>query len=143
MAGTNVLRNAPYPNGPFVINIGGQAPNGLSDQEIDGFTLPWDAQVRSVRLTMNKTHSSVWPDGYKLRTVDSTAKQLIADVTSAPSAAKTGALESLHADIKGVTIKSGDRISLTMTTTTSNAQGYCRAQIELSPVWSRPKQTEL
>ncbi len=138
MAGTNVPRNAPYPNGPFIVTMGGYLPNGAAGAVIDVFTLPFDCYIDAVWYTYRGGTAHL--DAVGLASVDGT-KNIVASADM--SADVLGVKQSLHADCKGLKFVTGDQLKLIGSSDGANESGDIKVRVALRPATSSAKATEV
>ncbi len=117
MAGATSITDAPYPTGEnsvVSVRIGGYAiASGGAGTIVDTFVLPWDATIVGVDRSV-ESPGGTFPDDLTLKTVDSTALTIVADL-AAPTQI-SGVAQTLHADVVGTNIVKGNKIQMTIDT---------------------------
>ncbi len=135
MAGASSITRAPYPTGDesFVsVRIGGFIPNGITGGVIATWQLPWDATIVGVDLDYRKT-GSAHLDAITLKTVDATALTIV--TIGDQSADVVATAQTLHSDIVGTNIVTGNKIQLIGDTTDANEEGSVFVDLHLRPTY--------
>ena len=135
MAGTSNPTKSAWPHGEnsgVMVRLGGYIPNGRTNQVVDTWIAPFDCTVVSVNRSYAQTGSAHVQD-ITLKTIDSTAKTIVAELDASTDIA--GVKQTLHDDIVGFTIVTGNGIQLIGDTQGGNEEGLICDTIIVRPVY--------
>lgn len=136
MAGASNPRKSAWPHGEnsgIVIAIGGYVPQGKTAFVVGNWIASFDCYVTEVSYTYTQIGSADL-DALLLKTVDSTAKTIVA--SQDPSADIAGVKQTLHSDIAGFIVVTGNVIQLTADSASANEEGNVMAYVTVRPVYA-------
>lgn len=128
-AGSTTVR-LPWPQGLFEITLPIDIKNGINNAVVAEYLAKFDFIIRAAYVDYKA--GAVDLDALSALTKDATKNIFTSYVPSAGDNAKT-----LHADVSGYQVKTGDKIQIKATSTTANAAGHVTLRLLVEPYYAQ------